>query len=123
MVYVASYKQLQIFGLKSPSGFPLRRTVVASHPAAQVPVVVPNTGPLYWGTIYRVEGSRITLELRNGRLLEIDASHVVPRATSDFGAIGRGLAVSGAMAPDGVFLATGLWRTKGPALWGEDRAQ
>ena len=78
---------------------------------------------MYWGIIRRVEGSRITLELRNGHMLEVDASHVVPQATSDFGAIGRGLAVSGTMAPDDVFIATGLWRTKAPALWGEDREQ
>jgi hypothetical protein len=123
MVYVASYKQLRIFGLTSPSKFPPRRAIVPPHPVAQVASLVPNTGPLYWGIIRHVEGSRITLELRNGRMLEVDASHVVPQATSDFGAIGRGLAVSGTMAPDGVFIATGLWRTKGPALWGEDREQ
>ena len=123
MVYVASYKQLRIFGLTSQSRFPPRHTVSAPRPAAEVVSMEPKSGPLYWGTIRRVEGGRITLELRNGRMLEVDARHVVPRATSDFGAIGRGLAVSGTMAPDGVFVATGLWRTKGSALWGADREQ
>jgi PQQ enzyme repeat len=124
MVYVASYKQLRIFGLTAPNGGPKRLTVVASHPQppqSALAQFTPTTGPLYWGTIHSVERSRVTLELRGGRLLTVDVSDVLPEATSDFGAIGRALAVSGTMEPNGVLRATEIWRAKGPSLWGPDR--
>ena len=63
----------------------------------------------------------MTLELRNGRHLTVDVSKVLPQATSDFGAIGRALAVSGTMGPDGVLAAREIWRAKGPLSWGPDR--
>jgi hypothetical protein len=120
-VYVGSYKQLRIFGLATPE----RMTVVAPHPHPQTQFEMaqftPSTGSLYWGTIRKVDGSSVTLELRTGRLLTVDVSKVLPRATSDFGAIGRALAVSGIVGPDGVLVASGIWRAKGPSLWGPDR--
>jgi hypothetical protein len=123
MVYVASYKQLRIFGLAPQRGKPPRTTLVASlaMPAAETAQYTPATGPLYWGTIRKVDGSLVTLELRNGRTLPVDVSKVLPQATSDFGAIGRALAVAGTINPDGVLVATGIWRAKGAPLWGADR--
>jgi hypothetical protein len=123
MVYVAGYKQLRIFGLVPGKHEPGRRTVVASlaEPPAQSVRLTPATGPLYWGTIREVSGSRVVLELRNGRRLPVDVSKVTPRATSDFGAIGRALAVTGTVGADGVMAATGIWRVKGPLSWGPDR--
>src|SRR5262249_36069769 len=105
--YVAGYKQLRIFGLVPPKRLPPRRAVGALPPAAPAGLAqfTPATGPLYWGTIREVNGSRVTLELRNGRHLTVDVSKVLPQATSDFGAIGRALAVSGTMGPDGVLAA------------------
>jgi hypothetical protein len=121
MVYVASYKQLRIFGLVAPHRMPKRLTPVASHPAAKEQPFGPAAGPLYWGVIRKADGNRVTLELRTGRMLVVDLSKVMPRATSGFGVVGRALAVSGELAADGVFVATDVWRAKGPALWGPDR--
>jgi hypothetical protein len=126
MVYVASYKQLRIFGLTPPKAAPKRMLVVASHPPpppAPLAQLTAATGPLYWGTIRAVNGSRVTLELRNGRTLPVDVSKVLPQATSDFGAVGRALAVSGTVGPDGVLAASSILRAKGPSLWGPDREQ
>ena len=124
MVYVASYKQLRIFGLVPPKVKPKRMTLVASNPEAPAPPsasILAAAGPVYWGTIRAVNGSRVTLELRNGRMLTVDVSRVLPQATSDFGAIGRALAVNGTVGPDGVLTANAITRAKGPALWGPDR--
>jgi len=121
MVYVASNKQLQIFGLIRPTKSPKRmsRMIAQAEPAAAS--FVPETGPVYWGTIRSVDGSKVTLELRTGKTVTVDVSQIMPRATSDFGAIGRWLAVSGTLDANGVVAATGAWRVKGPAFFGADR--
>jgi hypothetical protein len=124
MVYVASYKQLRIFGLVPPKAKPKRMTVVAENPEPPPQpsaLLFAGSGPVYWGIIRAVNGSKVTLELRNGRMLAVDVSKVLPRATSDYGAIGRSLAVNGTIGPDGVLGATAIMRAKGPSLWGPDR--
>ena len=68
-----------------------------------------------------MDGSKVTLELRDGKAITVDVSQIMPRATSDFGAIGRWLAVSGTLDANGVVAATGAWRVKGPAFFGPDR--
>jgi hypothetical protein len=83
--------------------------------------LVPASGPLYWGTIRKVEGRRVELELRGGAHLTVDVSKVVPTASSDPGAVGRALAVSGTMGADHVFVASALWRIKRNNPWGPDR--
>jgi hypothetical protein len=122
-VYVASYKQLRIFGLidhDHPRETPEERI---AHPVATKASFVPASGPLYWGTIRKIEGSRVELELRSGSRLEVDVSKVLPRASSDMGAVGRALAVSGMVGPDKVLTASGIWRVKAPSQWGPDRDQ
>jgi hypothetical protein len=121
MVYVASNRQLQIFGLTRPTRGPKRMQVLAFEPEVASPSFTPATGPLHWGTIRAVDGSIITLELRTGRTLKVDVSKIMPRATSDFGAIGRHLAVAGVVGPDGAVTATGAWRVKNPSFFGDDR--
>jgi hypothetical protein len=120
-VYVASYQELQIFGLldrEHPHGHPEERR---AHPPAPAASLIPASGPLYWGTIRKVEGRRIELELRNGSRLTVDVSKVVPSASSDTGAVGHTLAISGTMGADKVFVASGLWRIKRHNPWGPDR--
>ncbi len=121
MVYVASNKQLQIFGLIRPSATPKRMSLMVTQVEPAAASYVPDTGPIHWGTIRTVHGSKVTLELRTGRTIVADLSHIMPRATSDFGAIGRWLAVSGTLGANGVVTATGAWRVKGPAFFGPDR--
>ena len=119
-VYVASYQELEIFGLLDHEhhGHPEERR---AHPPASATTLIPASGPLYWGTIRKVEGQRVELELRNGSRLTVDVSKVVPSASSDTGAVGRALAVSGTMGADKVFVASGLWRIKRHNPWGPDR--
>ena len=120
-VYVASYQELEIFGLldhEHPHGHPEERR---AHPPASAASFLPASGPLYWGTITKIEGHRVELELRNGSHLTVDVSQVVPSASSDTGAVGRPLAVSGTMGKDNVFVASGLWRIKRHNPWGPDR--
>jgi hypothetical protein len=121
MVYVASDKELQIFGLTRPSRTPKRMARMVSQAEPAAPSGVPDTGPMYWGTIRAVDGSKITLELRTGRTITVDLSPIMPKATSDFGAIGRFLAVGGELGPNDVLTATGAWRVKSPAFFGPDR--
>ena len=120
-VYVASFQRLRIFGLidhDHPRETPEERI---AHPAAPKFSYVPPTGPLYWGTIRKIEDGRVELELRTGARLTVDVSKVLPRASSDLGAVGRALAVSGTIGPDKVLTASGIWRAKGPSQWGLDR--
>jgi hypothetical protein len=125
LVYVPSCKQVQIFGLLPPKESLKRFQLAAALvPApANMAQFMLSTGPLFWGRIRKVEGSTLTLELRNGRKLSVDVSKVAPHAASDIGAIGRSLAVSGSVNPDGVLVATDILRAKGEALWGADRDQ
>jgi hypothetical protein len=122
-VYVASYKQLSIFGPHPAAKSAELSATISFSPAIQTAEPIPPPGPMFWGTIRTVDGSRVGLELRNGRMLDVDLSLVVPRATSDFGAIGRGLAVSGSFKGGGEFVANRILRTKSQSLWGEDREQ
>jgi hypothetical protein len=123
-VYVASYKQLSIFGLHPETRVAeLKAIVPLSAKIRTAAENLPSSGPLFWGTIRSVDQSRVGLELRDGRTLNVDVSEVLPRATSDFGAIGRGLAVSGHFNGGGMFVADHIVRTKSPSLWGEDREQ
>jgi hypothetical protein len=120
-VYVGSYKQLRIFGLidhDHPHELTEERI---AHPPAKKFAFLPESGPLYWGTIRAIDGSRVELELRTGNRLMVDVSKVLPQASSDLGAVGRSLAVAGAIGPDKVFSASGIWRVKGPQQWGPDR--
>ncbi|HUE61185.1 MAG TPA: hypothetical protein VMO88_16575 [Acidimicrobiales bacterium] len=61
------------------------------------------------------------LELRTGARLTVDMSKVLPRASSDLGAVGPALAVSGTIGPDKVLTASEIWRAKGPSQRGPDR--
>jgi hypothetical protein len=121
-VYVASNKQVQIFGLLHPTKAVKRKLerIAEAVPAAKS--VIPDVGPMHWGVIRAADGGVIALELREGRTIKVDLTNIMPVATSDFGAIGRSLAVAGPLR-DGVVKATAAWRVKGPAFYGDDREE
>jgi hypothetical protein len=115
-VYVASYKQLAIFGL----------TTLASNAAAtlQQPAAVPApepAGALFWGKIKSIDGSRIVLVLRSGELLQVDLAEALAEGTTIEPVIGENVAVNGTLNDRGVLEAHFMWRAKGLASWGADR--
>lgn len=124
-VYVASYKQISIFGLHPDNRVAEFNAIVAFNLDKRQTVenLAPPTGPLFWGTVTSVQGNRISLELRDGRRLNVDLSAILPRATSEFGAVGTGLSVSGHFDQNGALLADRVSRTSNPSLWGKDREQ
>jgi len=123
-VYVASNKQLQIFGLiPSTSHGPKRRTGAAINnmlreQAAASPA---PAGPQFWGTVKSINGDHLELELRTGRILQVDISAAVQQKAVGDVQVGQPALVEGALEPDGTFKAGAVMRAKGQSLWGEDR--
>jgi hypothetical protein len=122
-VYVASYKQLSIFGLQPEKTAAEFNAIVSFNldKAQTADTLAQVTGPVYWGTVKSMQGNKIGFELRDGRRINIDLSAIVPRATSEFGAIGTGLSVSGHFDQNGALVADRVTRAPNPSLWGKDR--
>lgn len=122
-VYVATNQQLQIFGLRPfPFHFPPRITGELTESELKAAMKRPApSGPQFWGTVKRVEGTRMALELRDGRTLNVDISAAVKAGRVALVQTGQPALVKGTMGADGVFAATVVQRAKGKSLWGEDR--
>ncbi|MGA7805770.1 hypothetical protein [Bradyrhizobium sp.] len=120
MVYVASYKQLQIFGLTHELTIKPRKLLIAAAQTENTAPPAPS-GPTYWGTVTSVDDSRAVLKLRDGRSLQVDVSGLPADDKTTTLVVGRGVGVAGAYNAQGVLAAKQLWRAKGPAIWGEDR--
>jgi hypothetical protein len=115
MVYVASYKQLAVFGLTS-------HAAVAA--TLKQPSVVPAPGPAgaqFWGKIKSIHGSRITVVLRTGKLLQVDLSEALAQQTTVDPVIGENVAVNGRLNKSGVLKAHVMMRAKAPVSWGPDK--
>jgi hypothetical protein len=111
-VYVASYKQLAIFGLKAS---PAAALVQMTRPPAMI-----GQRPAFWGTIESVHGSRIVLALRTGELLPVDLREALKEGTTMMPMVGRNVAVTGTLNTHGILEARSMWRAKGPESWGPD---
>jgi hypothetical protein len=120
-VYVASYQTLTIFGLLSPSeGAPL--TQAAPLKATAAPLNAQPSGPQIFGTITRVSGDQIAVRLRNGASVSIDLANAFRNdSVAPIPYVGENVEVHGASAPSGSFIASSVWRTKEPAMWGPDK--
>lgn len=115
-VYVASYKQLTIFGLGQTIAFPTPppRTLVAE---AEVPA-----GNKVYGTIDGIDGSEITLKTRTGSTLNVDATNAQRAGQSIPLVVGGPVAVQGTIDPSGVMHAGSIARARpSPAFWPPDR--
>lgn len=120
-VYVASYQQLQIFGLRTLFFHPRITGAYLEGVLKAAAEKRPPTGPQFWGTVKSVEGSRMTLVLRNGRELPVDIAAAVKAGHISLLQPGKFALVRGTMGPNGVFQATSVLRAKGKSLWGEDK--
>ena len=124
-VYVPSYKQLTIFGLRPGKrfGWPWPRW----EAVMQIPEPPPQRkikGAVYWGTIKSIDSpSRIKIELRTGKVVEVDLHEALEDGLSGPAVVGGHVAIIGKSIDDGVIKAQSMRRAKGPQTWGEDRRE
>ena len=113
-VYVASYKQLDIFGFGAnsgtmpltPEGFPRQ----------------PNWHALY-GTIVKLDGAQISVKLRSGKIQLIDTTKAARRHHTVPLVLGESVGVMGSLdTPTGALQAERTYRVdKSTAAWPADR--
>jgi hypothetical protein len=118
VVYVASDHQLAIFGLLPPSA--QIRNKATLQPAPPPRPVVKLPGALIWGTIDGIQGSRIVLALRSGKLLQVDLANALQQGREPSPVIGWNVAVNGDFNSQGVLEGRIVWPVKGPRSWGAD---
>ena len=118
MVYVATYKQLAIFGLTAAAG--AKTEVKLQQP--QAPPELNPPGALFWGSIKSISDSRIEVVLRTGELLQVDLSAAFAESTTVVPLIGENVVVNGEFNTDGILEARSMLRAKGPQSWGADRS-
>ena len=118
MVYVASYKQLAIFGLTAAPA--VKAEVNLQQPRAATELN--PAGALFWGSIKSISGSRIELVLRTGELLQVDLSAALTEGTTVVPVIGENVVVNGQLNGHGILEARSMSRAKGPQSWGADRS-
>jgi hypothetical protein len=117
-VYVASYQQLDIFGLGTSSQKPalmgapslgaLRSTIGAAHEVT--------------GTLLAIKGSKLTLRTRTGRVVRVDDSGAERHERSAVLVLGEPFYASGTYDATGVLHAAAIVRAKrSQATWPADR--
>ena len=122
-VYVPSYKQLQIFGLrpwfKKIGVLPNRFAAIEqTRPEIVRPKEIP--GAAYWGTVKSVNGNKITILLRTGKTLTVDLSEATKAGTTIDPVVGEKVAANGTLNEYGTLSARTLNRAKDRASWGTD---
>ena len=114
-VYVASSKELVIFGVRSGA--------VAQTASQLSPVASPSSPHVVTGTLLAIDGSILTLETREGKTAKIDDSQAA--ANEQVGALKVGIpfTVEGSsLTATGALVATSIYRAKGSSgdLWPPD---
>jgi suppressor of ftsI len=105
-VYVPVDGAVGVFGLKGGDSAPERESqaAVASELGTNA---AEATGHIIYGTIARIDGTRLTIALRNGRLANVDASVAI--AAHTYAAplyIGKLVTITGSYGADGTLQAT-----------------
>jgi hypothetical protein len=126
-VYVASFNQLDIFGLGRPrlsaQGTQAERLVQA--PFAQAGPAPPpfsnSSQSRFFGTIARLEDNRIALRLRTGEILPVNLTAARKAFQTVVPFIGETVVVSGTLEANGTLNAQTMLRAKGLASWSPDR--
>jgi hypothetical protein len=117
-VYVASYEQLEIFGLGGSSAASAAGRAIAAS-AYRGAVKTPND---VTGTLVKVDGSRLTLRTRAGKFIQVDASAALKNERSEDLIVGRPFNVRGKYDGAGVLHAAIIVRAKPSAsTWPPDR--
>jgi hypothetical protein len=115
-VYVASYKQLDIFGFGPPVIKPeLAIAEAVAAPSPPRPPVPESTGfSITRGTITRVQGSRFVMKTEAGKDVQVDARAAVKNGLSAELVIGRPVSVYGNPDAKGIVHATLIRRVYAP---------
>jgi outer membrane protein assembly factor BamB len=114
-VYVASYKQLAIFGLGAPH-VPTLAARIAAAPRGQG-----QPGHGLWGTVASFEKTTVVLKLRTGRAVTADVSAVAGKLALIRFQPGSKVLVHGEYDASGTFRAISVVRAKDSTdLWGRD---
>ncbi len=75
-VYVASYKQLTIWGLPAPTASSATPAIVKlAHPAFQNPVQLAPTEHDIFGTVTAINGTTITVKKRDGTTISVNTAN------------------------------------------------
>ena len=121
-VYVASYRELDIFGhgLKGGQRVDSRKEV----PAAEVKAESPK-GPQEHqisGKVSKVDGTHLTIEARDHKMVQVDAGKARESFRYPPMVVGMTVVAAGSYDANGVLLAELVWRAKqSPAAWSPDR--
>ena len=99
-VYVASYKQLTIFGLAAP-GAKVRNEAEPQTTSVQEQAEPALPGHVVYGTLARVEKSALTLETRTGTAT-VDAAPAEKAGTQALPVVGRAYMARGEYDKQGV---------------------
>ncbi|MBV8374450.1 MAG: hypothetical protein JO302_02975 [Candidatus Eremiobacteraeota bacterium] len=114
-VYVASYEQLNIFGIL-PSN-PAKREA----PLIEAPPATMGAPHEVTGTLVAINGAQLALRTRTGKLVRVDDSSAVRHERSAVLVVGKPFTAGGTYN-GGVFDATAIWRAKpSPETWPTDR--
>ncbi len=117
-VYVASYKELAIFGL------PGRAAVSAGAvpPARPAPLALPADGHEIFATIKTVAGHNLTVATRTGKLIHVDATAAIEAKLSVVLLVDEPVRILGSYDNAGVLRATSIAHAKpSPKGWPADR--
>ena len=110
-VYVASYKQLAIFGLGTSGAAIVARTAA----------VVKTPGHQLFGTIRSIDGERFALETRTGQSVTVDASKAMQEHKSVPPVVNSNVLVRGDYDASGVLQANTILHAKRSSSWGPDQ--
>jgi hypothetical protein len=114
-VYVASYKQLNVFGLLPPNSVKRQAPLVGALPA--------TTGFPHeiTGTLVAINGAQLTLRTRTGKIVRVDDSIAMRQERSAVLVLGEPFTAGGTYN-GGALDAAVIWRAKpSPAMWSTDR--
>jgi hypothetical protein len=123
-VYIASYKQLAIFGLLSPLAVSAEGARIIEEPSLETAAAPPPpafSGSIVYGTIESIDAERLVVELRTGRMLAIDLTDALREHLTVVPYVGEGVMVRGTFDARGTLRAQVMLRADHPAGWGPDQ--
>jgi hypothetical protein len=124
-VYVASFKQLAIFGLGAATaahGAATAAQVAIAHPAPPPQPALPSGVHEIFGTITSVNDTLVLLQDRNGQVLRVGTMPAVAASQSVLPVVGQSVVVQGTFDNNGTVQAQVVMHAKrSPKLWPPDR--